>query len=95
MDKALVLLIGPVWTTQSWYPLLLQLLVEKPTLLTRKDNLLFQPHSQTVHAVKDHLILAAWKLSGNPLETEAFLMKQPVSLPYLGRRGPMNNTIQY
>ena len=28
VDKALVLLIAPVWKTQSWYPLLLQLLVE-------------------------------------------------------------------
>ena len=95
VDKALVLLIAPVWTTQSWYPLLLQLLIDKPILLPRKDNLLFQPHSQTLHPMRDHLVLAAWKLSGNPLETEAFLMKQPVSLPHLGRRGPINNTIQH
>lgn len=29
--KALVLLIGPVWMTQSWYPVLLQLLIDQPT----------------------------------------------------------------
>ena len=34
------------------------------------------------------------EISGNPLETETFLTKQPVSLPHLGRRGPINNTIQ-
>ena len=39
-DKALVLLIAPVWTTQNWYPLLLQLAVEQPILLPQKDNLL-------------------------------------------------------
>ena len=33
IDKALVLLIDPVWTTQNWYPLLLQLAVEHPILL--------------------------------------------------------------
>ena len=66
VDKALVLLIAPVWTTQSWYPLLLQLLVDKLILLPREDNLLFQPHSQTLHSMKDHLVLAAWKLSGDP-----------------------------
>ena len=95
VDKALVLLIAPVWTTQSWYSLLLQLLVDKPILLPRKDTLLFQPHSSTLHPMKDHLVLAAWKLSENPLETEAILTKQPVSLPHLGRRGPINNTIQH
>ena len=45
-DKALVLFIAPVWTTQNWYPLLLQLAVEQPILLPRKDNLLTLPQSQ-------------------------------------------------
>ena len=38
-DKAVVLLIAPVWPTQSWYPLLLQLLTVQPILLPRLDNL--------------------------------------------------------
>ena len=84
-EKALVLLIAPLWATKSWYTLLLQLLVDNLILLPRKGNLLFQPHSQTLHSMKDHLVLAAWRLSGNPLETEAFLMKQPVSLRHRGR----------
>ncbi|XP_068712820.1 uncharacterized protein [Montipora foliosa] len=58
-DKALVLLIAPVWTTQNWYPLLLQLAVEQPILLPRKDNLLTLPHSQELHPLKDSLRLAA------------------------------------
>ena len=45
-DKALVLLIAPVWTTQNWYPLLLQLAVEQPILLPRKDNLLTQSFAE-------------------------------------------------
>lgn len=44
-DKALALLIAPVWPTQSWYPLLLQLLIDQPIRLPRQDNLLFLPHS--------------------------------------------------
>jgi len=48
-DKALVLLIAPVWTTQNWYPLLLQLAVEQPILLLWKDNLLILPHGQELH----------------------------------------------
>ena len=37
-DKALVLLIAPVWPTQSWYPLLLQLSTVQPILLPLLDN---------------------------------------------------------
>lgn len=33
-NKALGLLIAPVWTTQNWNPLLLQLALEQPILLT-------------------------------------------------------------
>ena len=37
-DKALVLLIAPMWTTQNGYWLLLQLLTNLSILLSRKDN---------------------------------------------------------
>ena len=45
-DKAVVLLIAPVWPTQSWYPLLLQLPTVQPILFPRLDNLLSLPHKQ-------------------------------------------------
>ena len=35
-DKAVVLLIAPVWPTQSWYSLLLQLSTVQPILLPRQ-----------------------------------------------------------
>ena len=47
-----MLLIAPVWSTQSWYPLLLQLLIDRPILLPKKDNLLFLPQSRTTHPMK-------------------------------------------
>lgn len=93
-DKALVLLIAPVWTTQNWYPLLLQLAVEQPILLPRKDNLLTLPHSQELHPLKDSLRLAAWILSGDRLQTEAFLMMQSQSSVHLGPLGLINSTTQ-
>ena len=93
-DKALVLLIAPVWTTQNWYPLLLQLAVEQPILLPRKDNLLTLPHSQELHPLKDSLRLAAWMLSGDRLQTEAFLMMQSRSSVHLGPLGLINSTTQ-
>lgn len=62
-DKALALLIAPVWPTQSWYPLLLQLLIDQPIRLPRQDNLLFLPHSLEQHPLRNKLDLAAWTLS--------------------------------
>ena len=64
-NKAVVLLIAPVWTTQSWYPLVLQLLIEEPILLPKKENLLVLPHSKALYPTRDSLVLAAWMLSGD------------------------------
>ena len=78
--KALVLLTAPVWTTQNWYPLLLQLAVEQPILLPRKDNLLTLPHSQELHHLKDSLRLAAWMLSGDRLQSQSSVRLGPLGL---------------
>ena len=93
-DKALVLLIAPVWTTKSWYPILLQLLIDQPIFLPKGDTLLSLPHGNAHHPLKDDLVLAAWILSGNPLETKVFLLKQPTSSVHLGPLGLISNTIQ-
>ena len=45
-DQALVSLIALVLSTQSWYPLLLQLLSDRSILLPKKDNLLFPSSEQ-------------------------------------------------
>ena len=92
-NKAVVLLIAPVWTTQSWYPLL-QLLIEEPILLPKKENLLVLPRSKALYPMRNSLVLAAWMLSGDPSEVEVFLMNQPASLPHLGPLGLIDNTIQ-
>ena len=71
-DEALVLLIAPVWPTQSWYPLLLQLLINQPIRLPRLDNLLTLPHSLEQHPLRNKLDLAAWTLSGKLSQTRDF-----------------------
>lgn len=94
-DKALVLLIAPVWTTQTWFSPLLQLLIDRPILLPKGDSLLFLPQSNALHPLKDSLVLAAWMLSGNPSLTEAFLATQPTSSLHLGPMGLINSTTQH
>ena len=51
-DKGVVLLIVPVWPTQSWYPLLLQFSTVQPILLPRLDNLLSLPHNPEQHPLR-------------------------------------------
>jgi len=94
-DRALVLLIAPVWTTQTWYPLLLQLLIDKPIILPKRDSLLFLPLDKAVHPLKDSLVLAAWMLSGDPSLTEDFLRAQPNLLCRLGPLELISSTTQH
>ena len=73
-DKATVLLITPVWQSRPWYPMLLNLLYDRPLLLPHNPQILKLPWSQTVHPLfqnrKFHL--AVWPLSGDLLKTKNF-----------------------
>lgn len=93
-DRALVLLIAPVWTTQSWFSPLLQLLIDRPIVLPKGNSLLFLPQNDAVHPLTDSLVLAVWMLSGTPSLTEAFLATQPNSSSHLGPMGLISSTIQ-
>ena len=93
-DKALVLFIASVWTTQNWYRLLLQLLTDHSILLPRKANPLTLPECQELYPLKHSLLLSTWKLCGDHLQTEAFLVKQAGSPVPHGPLGLINSTIQ-
>ena len=60
-----LLLIAPVWPAQSWYPLLLEMLVETPRVLPQQSDILLNPQEE-LHplVVQNHLTLAAWPVSG-------------------------------
>ena len=94
-DVALVLLIAPTWSTQPWYPMLLQLAIARPVLLPRVNHLLTLPHSNQVHPMLDSLHLAGWTLSGNPSLQRDFLMRQSDSSMHLGLQALTSNTIQF
>ena len=42
-EESMVVLVAPVWETQSWYPYLLQLLIDYPLLLPVQPDLLSDP----------------------------------------------------
>ncbi|XP_074643979.1 uncharacterized protein LOC141900830 [Tubulanus polymorphus] len=64
-DKACVTLVTPVWQTQPWYPVMLQLLVCPPVLLPAVPNLLTDVWGNVHPLVANRTLqLAAWRVSG-------------------------------
>ena len=80
-----VVMIAPVWQAQPWYPLLLEMLIQKPILLPTFPNLLTSPtgfpHPLTT---SKSLHLAAWKISGNTQEQILFQERLPLYTPKHG-----------
>ena len=67
-----LVLVAPVWKTQPWYPLLLDLLIDLPLLLPQITNLLTrkgQTHPLT------HLQLGGWHISGSSMKRGPFRSK--------------------
>ena len=84
-----LILIAPVWETQSWYSTILQLLVDFPVLLPNNPDLLLSPH-QEPHPMllAGHLHLAAWPISSNVTLRRAFLRRLWTSSQARGGRLP-------
>lgn len=80
-----VVLITPVWQAQTWYPLLLEMLIQDSVLLPPYPNLLTSPigliHPLTAN---NSLYLAAWKISGNPQKQILFQKRLPLYTPKHG-----------
>ena len=70
-EKASVVLVCPLWPSQAWFPLLLELASDIPRLLSPHPSLLTSS-LQEPHPLNDSLILTVWKLSGNVSETNDF-----------------------
>ena len=85
------ILVVPMWTTQPWFTLLLNLLTDNPLALPQTDNLLFLPHSNAIHPLSRRLQLMACKVSGSPSSRETFQAKLPTSSCSIGQLVPKNN----
>ena len=69
-----LILVAPVWVTQPWYPLLLELAVGVPILLPKHVEVLENPEGE-VHPLLENqtLQLSAWAISGQKNLTNKFL----------------------
>ena len=61
--KPNMLLITPTWNTQPWYPSLLQVSIETPVILSRKNSLLKDPLGKEHPLITNKTLrLTAWKI---------------------------------
>ena len=65
-------IVVPLWTTQTWYTKLMELLVSPPKILPKREDLLTLPSSGQMHPLRKKLSLMACRLSGNVCETKEF-----------------------
>ena len=78
-EEASCMVIAPIWTTQVWFPVLMDLLIDFPVILPTRDDLLVQPDRDVQHPLKRTLVMMACRVSGNSTEREDFRKMLPAS----------------
>ena len=86
-----LILVAPVWKAQSWYPLLLQMLVREPLLIPQAPKAI-QPVCQ--NNLPDIIPqLAVWVVSGIDARVATFQKQLQISSCHHGGRNPPSRTI--
>ena len=83
-QTARMVLITPLWKTQSWYPLLLELLEDLPRRIPHQPDLVVMPQGQEFLMQQGVPQLVAWPISGNPIHHEDFLRRLQTSCLHHG-----------
>ena len=95
-NNANIVLVAPIWQTQHWWPLLLQLVVQLPVLLPASPTLLQDPFNpKAIHPMYPRLRLAVWTISNNFAQQQAFRQELPVFYPRLHASPPTNHMIMH
>ena len=72
-EKADIVLVGPLWLSQPWFPLLLQMSIDLPRILSSHHLLLHSPMLEPHPLIRSKkFLLVAWKLSGDVLKIKDF-----------------------
>ena len=92
MQRTSIVLIAPVWKSQVWYPVLLNLLVDYPCLLPTNDSTILQLHTVPLPVRGHQVQLAAWPISGDHVKKDSFLRKLQASSWHHGDLSPRATT---
>ena len=94
-NKVQVIVVVPYWTTQSWFPVLLEMLVDHPLIMTASFNILYLPtHPTTPHSLYPKLKLLVAHISGKILSHKMFLQQCGIFSCPLGENQPGEDIIQ-
>ena len=93
-DQANGVIVVPLWTTRSWFTLLMKMLVSQPLILPRGPNLLKLPGKNKVHRLANRMTLLACHISGRKCETVKFWKKQAKLFGPHGRAPQRDNTVR-
>ena len=91
-DTAEVMIIAPLWPTQTWFNTLMELLIDLPRILPVKKDLLTLPGVTQTHPLYPTLILMACRLSGSHSKIKKFHQGLPNSYLTLGENQRKYNT---
>ena len=92
MEQASGILVLPLWPTQPWFPVMMDLLVDHPRLVKpNPNNLLIKGNPLLLHPLHTKLSLLVTLLSGRPLETLAYRKAIPNFSPMPGEMVPRGN----
>ena len=69
--------IAPDWLTAHWFPVILEMVINRPLLLPQWQTLLILLQSGQLHLLRKSLRLATWILSGVDWKVKEFLQGQP------------------
>ena len=64
VDRAFGIVIAPLWVTQPWYPVLLQLCTHEPVIVSGHRGIPKNPRTGEAHPMGKRLKLGAFLISG-------------------------------
>lgn len=92
-DRALALMVVSLWSTQTWGPQLLSLLIATPVILPQHKDLLTLPHNGMKHPLKTKLRMVVCLLSGSSIKRKEFHNQLPTCSWPPGEGAPKNCTM--
>ena len=91
-DRARGILIVPDWPSQPWYPVLARGLMQRPVLVSARENLLVLPtNPEAKHRLRKALRLIICEVSGRDSEALVFLRQLGQSYAHPGVAAPADN----
>ncbi|GFR84880.1 reverse transcriptase [Elysia marginata] len=88
-DQATGVVVEPYWPNQVYYPVLIEMLIDNPVILTARNNLLQLPSTPyKTHRLYKHLKMLVCRVSGCNMKITAFQKTLSMSLSHHGDLTP-------